>query len=185
MDVASKDITLLIARMKDGDQAASSELVPILYRELRRLASSLLRHERTGHTLQPTALVHEAYLSLIGHHASVENRAHFMAVAATVMRRILLQYARRRRALKRVVPSGEPPQAASMDLEQMVAVDEALKRLHVLSPRQAQIAEMRYFAGLAVEEVAEAISVSPRTVKRDWAIAKGWLHAELSGRQLE
>jgi RNA polymerase sigma factor (TIGR02999 family) len=185
MDDASKDITLLIARMKDGDQAASSELVPILYRELRRLASSLMRHERAGHTLQPTALVHEAYLSLLGHHASVENRAHFMGLAAMVMRRILLQYARRRSTLKRRVLDAEPSQTEGMDLERIVVVDEALKRLHTLSPRQAQIAEMRYFAGLSVDEVAEALDISPRSVKREWAIAKGWLHAELSGKELE
>jgi RNA polymerase sigma factor (TIGR02999 family) len=171
--------------MKDGDQAASSALVPILYRELRRLASSLMRHERAGHTLQPTALVHEAYLSLLGHHASLDNRAHFMAVAAMVMRRILLQYARRRSALKRLVPDPEPSQPAGMDFEQILVVDEALKRLHALSPRQAQIAELRYFAGLSVEEAAEALGVSPRSVKRDWAIAKGWLHAELSGGRFE
>jgi RNA polymerase sigma factor (TIGR02999 family) len=183
---ASGDVTLLLARIKDGDNSALSELMPIVYRELRRLASFMLRHERAGHTLQPTALVHEAYLSLIGHSATLENRAHFMAIAAMVMRRILLQYARRRNALKRRAPGAEQEfPSAGVDFEQILAVDEALTRLHALSPRQAQIAEMRFFAGLSVEEAAEALGVSPRSVKREWAIAKGWLHAELSGKQWE
>lgn len=186
MGDTSGDVTLLLARIKDGDQDALSELMPLVYRELRRLASHMMRHERAGHTLQPTALVHEAYLSLIGQeHANLQNRAQFMAIAAQLMRRILLQYARRRNALKRLAPHPGAYPAASVDFEQIVAVDQALRRLHTLAPRQAQIAEMRYFGGLSVEEAGEALGVSPRSVKRDWAVAKGWLHAELSGWQFE
>jgi RNA polymerase sigma factor (TIGR02999 family) len=183
---ASGDVTVLLARIKEGDQSALSELMPLVYGELRRLASYLLRHERPGHTLQPTALVHEVYLSLVGQaRANWQNRAQFMAISAQVMRRILLQYARRRNALKRIGPPPGAQVAVSVDLDQIVAVDEALRRLHLLAPRQAQIAEMRYFGGLSVEEAAEALGVSPRSVKCDWAVAKGWLHSEVSGRRFE
>ena len=180
------DVTLLLARVREGDQDAFSELMPLVYRELRRLASHFLRHERAGHTLQPTALVHEAYLSLVRQEgATSQNRSQFMAIAALVMRRILLQYARRRNAFKRIAPSTGVQPAVTVDFDQIMMVDEALHRLHRLSPRQAKIAEMRYFAGLSVEEAAEALGVSPRSVKREWAIAKGWLHAELSGDRFE
>ena len=161
-----------------------AELIPLVYKELRRLAGHFLRNERAGHTLQPTALVHEAYLSLVGQHrATWQNRAQFMAVAAHVMRRILLEYARRRSAAKRVAPEPGKPglPAGAARWEEILAVDEALTRLGQLAPQQARIAEMRYFGGLSVEEAAEALGVSPRTVKREWAVAKAWLHAELSG----
>jgi RNA polymerase sigma-70 factor (ECF subfamily) len=186
MGHAPGEITLLLARIKDGDQDALSVLMPLVYGELRRLASHMLRHERAGHTLQPTALVHEAYLSLVGQNrANLQNRAQFMAIAAQCMRRVLLHYARRRNALKRLAPDPGVHPSATIDFEQIIAVDEVLGRLQTLSPRQAQIAEMRYFGGLSVEEAAEALGVSPRSVKRDWAIAKGWLHAELSGGAFE
>ena len=181
-------MTLLLARIKHGDQEAMAELVPVVYKELRRLAGHLMRQERTGHTLQPTALVHEAYLCLVGQdRANWQNRAQFMAIAAQIMRRILLQYARRRGASKRLAPQsgnpGEPAQAVRW--EEILSIDEALIRLKRLAPQQAQIAEMRYFGGLSVEEAADALSISPRTVKREWAVAKGWLHAELTGLGLE
>jgi RNA polymerase sigma factor (TIGR02999 family) len=181
-------VTILLTRVKTGDQGALAELMPLVYRELRRLAGHFMREERTGHTLQPTALVHEAYLCLVGQNrANWQNRAQFMAIAAQIMRRILLQYARRRVAGKRVAPEpGKPGAFAGAGRwEEILAVDEALSRLHELAPQQARIAEMRYFGGLSVAEAAEALGISPRTVKRDWAVAKGWLYAELSGGGLE
>jgi RNA polymerase sigma-70 factor (ECF subfamily) len=182
------EVTMLLGRIKSGDQDALAELIPLVYKELRRLAGHFLRNERMGHTLQPTALVHEAYLCLAGQdHANWQNRAQFMAIAAHVMRRILLEYARRRSAAKRVAPplDSKAPYPAAARWEEILAVDEALTRLGQLNPHQARIAEMRYFGGLSVEETAEALSVSPRTVKRDWAVAKGWLHTELSGGGME
>lgn len=182
------DVTVLLGRVKDGDQDALAELMPLVYRELRRLAGHFMRGERAGHTLEPTALVHEAYLCLAGHdRANWQNRAQFMAIAAQVMRRILLQYARRRSAAKRVAPGPEKagPFGGTGRWEEILAVDEALCRLNGLAPQQARIAELRYFGGLSVEEAAEALEISPRTVKRDWSAAKGFLHAALSGGGLE
>jgi RNA polymerase sigma factor (TIGR02999 family) len=183
----SGDVTTLLARVNAGDEEARAELVVLVYRELRRLAGHFLRSERPAHTLQPTALVHEAYLCLLGQDGNWKNRAHFMAIAAQMMRRILLQYARRRRAAKRLVPEAEAIQAPERHppWEEILAVDEAMERLGKFDPQRARVAEMRYFGGLSVEETAEALNVSPRTVKRDWAVAKGWLHAELSGARLE
>jgi RNA polymerase sigma factor (TIGR02999 family) len=187
MKPAPGDVTILLARMTSGDRDALDELTPILYKELRRLAGHFMREERPDHTLQPTALVHEAYLCLVGQdRANWQNRAQFMAIAAQIMRRILLQYARRRSAGKRVAPPPETPRHAGPERwEEILAVDEALSRLAQLDSQQARIAELRYFGGLSVEEAAEALRVSPRTVKRDWAVAKGWLHAELSGGSFE
>lgn len=191
MDAAQSspgDVTVLLARVKGGDQDAVAELIPLVYRELRRLAGHFMRRERPGHTLEPTALVHEAYLRLVDQdQANWQNRAQFMAIAAQIMRRILLEYARRRRAAKRTAPElASPGEAAeTVRWEEVLAVDQALERLQQLSPQQAQIAELRYFGGLSVEESAEVLSVSPRTVKRDWAAAKAWLHAHLSGELME
>lgn len=191
MDAANSspgEVTVLLARVKSGDQDAVAELIPLVYRELRRLAGHFMRGERPGHTLEPTALVHEAYLRLVEQdEANWQNRAQFMAIAAQIMRRILLEYARRRRAAKRTAPEVATPADAveAVPWEEVLAVDQALERLQQLSPQQAQVAELRYFAGLSVEETAEVLSVSPRTVKRDWAAAKAWLHAHLSGAQLE
>ena len=181
------EVTILLGRVKDGDPGALGELIPVVYKELRRLAGHFLREERPGHTLQPTALVHEAYLCLVGQdRANWQNRAQFMAIAAQVMRRILLQYARRRSAAKRMAP--EPAKGADMApgrWEEILAIDEAMSRLDQFAPQQARIAELRYFGGLSVEEAAEALNISPRTVKREWSSAKGWLRAELSGGGLE
>jgi RNA polymerase sigma factor (TIGR02999 family) len=138
--------------------------------------------------LQPTALVHEAYLCLLGQERSDwQSRAHFMAIAGQLMRRILLQYARRRGTGKRTPRRPDQPSlpVETVSWEEILAVDEALTRLRELDPQQARIAEMRYFGGLSVEETAEALDVSPRTVKRDWAVAKGWLKTQLSGVPLE
>lgn len=191
MDAANSspgEVTVLLARVKSGDQDAVAELIPLVYRELRRLAGHFMRGERPGHTLEPTALVHEAYLRLVEQdEANWQNRAQFMAIAAQIMRRILLEYARRRRAAKRTAPEVATPAdgVEAVPWEEVLAVDQALERLQQLSAQQAQVAELRYFGGLSVEETAEALSVSPRTVKRDWAAAKAWLHAHLSGAQLE
>jgi len=163
--------------------------MPLVYDELRRIAASYLRHERPGQTLQATALVHEAYVRLIGEKAqNWQNRTHFLAIAALSMRQILVQRARARRAAKR----GGDPERITLD-EQLVpasgaggpgnidviALDAALDRLATLNERQAKIVELRYFGGLSVEETAEALSISPATVKRDWTLARAWLKREL------
>ena len=184
MEHRGADVTELLVRAREGDQKALDALMPLVYRELRRLAGHFLRQERAGHTLQPTALVHEAYLSLIGQDQSQwQNRAHFMALAAQAMRRILLEHARRRRASKRTAPDAagiaSPPLPGRG--EEVFTVDEALNKLAKLDAQQARIAELRYFGGLSVEEAAEALDISPRTVKRDWAMAKAWLHTHLAG----
>jgi RNA polymerase sigma-70 factor (ECF subfamily) len=185
------EVTLLLAEVKLGRQDALPKLLPLVYKELRRLAGHYLRDERIGHTLQPTALVHEAYMRLVGQdRADWQNRAQFMGVSAQLMRRILVDYARERTAAKRgggavrVDDEGFELAAGAGQSEQVLAVDEALERLSKLDPQQAQIVEMRYFGGLSVEEAAEALGISPRTVKRDWAMAKAWLHSELSERRL-
>jgi len=188
MGGAPGQVTILLARVQHGDPEAMAELMPLVYRELRRLAGHFMRQERAGHTLQPTALVHEAYLCLVGQdRANWQNRPQFMAIAAQAMRRILLQHARRRAAAKRMAPPpGKPgPMTGGGRWEEILAVDQALRRLDGFAPQQARIAEMRYFGGLSVDEAAEALGISSRTVKREWAVAKGWLHAELSGGGLE
>ncbi len=189
MTISPGDVTLLLGKLKRGDPAALAELIPIVYKELRRLAAYYLRNERIGHTLQPTALVHEVYLRLVGQQqADWQNRAQFMAVAAQLMRRILVDHARQRRAAKRGVPvalglEGFGQGAAAGGLEEVLAVDEALTRLSQFDPQQCRVVEMRYFGGLTVEEIAEVLGVSPRTVDRDWAMAKAWLRAELKGAE--
>ena len=161
-------------------------LIPLVYHELRKRAAAYLRHEREGHTLQPTALVHEAYLRLVDQREVLwQNRAHFFGVAAQAMRRILVDHARGRKRVKRggddqritltdAVLMGEPRSVDLLDL------DAALERLAVLDPRQCRIVELRYFAGLSVEETAETLDISPATVKREWTMAKAWLSAELN-----
>src|SRR4051794_19764130 len=162
------------------------KLIPILYDELRRLAGHFLRGERPGHTLQPTALVNEAYLKIAAQHAEFSNRDQFMAIAAQAMRRILVDYARGRVAAKRgggiamvdldAVTAGATPAQS----EELLAIDEAVEKLAALDPQQARVVEMRYFGGLTVEETAAALGIAPRTVKREWALAKAWLRVEIS-----
>jgi RNA polymerase sigma-70 factor (ECF subfamily) len=185
------EVTLLLAQVKRGDKAALGRMIPLVYKELRRLAGHYLRDERIGHTLQPTALVHEAYLRLVGQdRADWQNRAQFMGVAAQLMRRILVDYARERLAAKRgggavrVDDEQFDAGAGPGQSEELLAVDEAVERLTELDPQQARVVEMRYFGGLSVEETAEALGISPRTVKRDWAMAKAWLRGELSAKGL-
>ena len=179
-------VTALLTRLRRGDQQAAEQLVPLVMDELRRLARYYLSDERTGHTLQPTALVHEAYLKLAGYqNLNWESRSHFIGVAASLMRQILIDSARRHRAAKR----GRQFEQVSLDehrdflqverSEELLALDEALHRLEKMNSRQSRIVELRYFGGLSVEETAEALRVSPITVKREWATARAWLRAEL------
>jgi RNA polymerase sigma factor (TIGR02999 family) len=183
------DTSKLLERARAGDAKAVSQLMPLVYEELRRLAASYLRREKPGQTLQATALVHEAYVRLIGEKTHRwQNKAHFLAIAALSMRQILVQRARARKAAKR----GGDPQRITLDDQlfaataggadeiDLVALDAALHKLATLSERQAKVVELRYFGGLSVEEAAEVLDVSPATVKREWTLARAWLHRELS-----
>ena len=173
--------------MTDADRQSLDSLLPIVYQELRRLAASYLRRERPGQTLQPTALVHEAYLRLMKDRPDRwQNRAHFCAIAAHSMRQILIERARARGALKR---GGAQPRvtldeglvAGGQRSFDLIALDEALERLAQFDPEQARLVELRFFGGLTVEETAEALNISPATVKRHWAAARAWLARELEG----
>jgi len=172
--------------MAQGDASAFDRLIPVVYREMKRVAARYLRDERPGHTLQPTALAHEAYLRLVGRDTPHwENRAHFLGVAARAMRQILVDHARRRRALKR--GGGQPitvlDEALLVGGDHPIAfddLDQALQDLARLSERQSRVVELRYFGGLTIEETGEVLGVSPVTVKRDWATARAWLYRELS-----
>ncbi len=179
------NITQLLSSVRDGNRAAIDALLPLVYDRLRALARAQLASERPGHTLNATALVHESYLNLVGQNQlSWENRAHFFAIAAQAMRRILIDYARRRLAKKR---QGDSPFVTFDDsliggnqrAEEVVALDAALVRLRELSERQSQVVEYRFFGGLTQEEIAEVLKVSVPTVRRDWRIAKAWLANEL------
>lgn len=183
------DVTVLLGKLRAGKEDAADQLVPLIYNELRRIAGAQMRRERSGHTLQATAVVHEAYMRLAGEQEiQWQNRAHFFAIAARVMRQVLLDYARQRHASKR---GGEAARKVDIDAELMVeddrlddvlAMDELLGRLSKIDPQHARIAELRYFAGLNVEETAEAMGISATTVKREWRLAKAWLHRELTAR---
>lgn len=184
MAAPSQHVTDLLVKWRAGDEDALQALVPIVYNELRRVAHRYLRRERRSHTLQTDALVHEAYLRLLdGRPVAIENRAHFVAVAARLMRQILVDYARTRRAAKR--GSGELVELTlGMDKVQpqsadVVAVDDALNALAYRDEQQARIVELRFFGGLTIEETAEALEISPATVKRDWAVARAWLSREI------
>ena len=189
MNDSPGEVTLLLQELKLGDKDALGRLIPLVYRELRLLAARYLQVERSGHTLQPTALVHELYLRLVEQdRADWKDRAHFLAVAARLMRRILVDYARARAAAKRegmatrIEIAGFELSGAEPRAEEILAVDEALGRLAELSPQQGRVVELRYFGGLTIEETAEAVGISPRTVRRDWIIACAWLRSELSQR---
>lgn len=179
------DITGLLAAWRGGDSASFDRLFPLVYDELRRIAHRLLAGEREGHTLQTTALVHEAYLRLIDQtRAQWADRSHFFAVAAGAMRRILVDYARRQRAGKRggglaPVPLDDTVALADRRADELLALDEALDRLGAIQPRQARVVECRFFGGLTDEETAQVLSVTSRSVRRDWAAAKTWLASEL------
>jgi RNA polymerase sigma factor (TIGR02999 family) len=177
---------MLLQQVGAGQTDAAEKLIPLVFGELHRLAQSYLRSERTGHTLQPTALINEAYLRLVGDQArDWRNRAHFVGVTACIMRRILVDHARRRKAAKRdggATLSGEVgqyDQIAINEDEKLIALNDALDRLEKLNPRQRQVVEMRHFGGLSTEETAEALGVSVITVKRDWTAARAWLKTRL------
>jgi RNA polymerase sigma factor (TIGR02999 family) len=183
------NVTALLARATAGDEQATNELFPLVYEELRRLAASLLASERPGHTLQPTALVHEAYVRLVGPGETTwQNRAHFFGAAARAIRRILTDYARARAREKRgaqpqrvplseSIAAVEPPE--SLDF---LALDEALTRLAELDAQAARLVELRFYGGLSVEESAEAMEISPRTAARLWEFARLWLFSQIDGR---
>ena len=180
-------IAQVLADWANRDTAARDRLVPIVYEELRRLAHHYMRNERSGHTLQTTALVNELYLRLAGIDAlGWRDRAHFFAMAATLMRRVLVDYARQRARDKRgaglSIISLDENVIAPQPAVDVVALDDALARLAAVDSQQSRIVELRFFAGLSVKETAEALGVSPATVKRDWATAKLWLYHELTTR---
>ncbi len=183
----SGEVTRLLGEIGRGDKGAMNRLMPLVYDELHRLARAYFRRERGEHTLQPTALVHEAYLRLVDQRMPVGNRGHFLALAATQMRRILLDYARKHRSARRGGPDGrkvllEDTLAVSAEAPlDMLALDVALTRLAALDPAQAQMVELRFFGGLSIEETAEVLGTSPATVKRSWASARAFLHREITG----
>jgi RNA polymerase sigma factor (TIGR02999 family) len=185
-DAAPGQITLLLEQIRQGDACARATLAAIVYPELKKMAVERMRRERPGHTLQPTALVHEAFLRLVASdRVSWQNRNHFFAISAELMRQILVDYARRRRAAKRgggvEVLELEAWQAQIEDRPELVIeIDRLLTRLAAFDPRQAQIVEMRYFSGLTEEEIAGILGISGRTVKRDWNMARAWMRKELS-----
>ena len=185
MESHATDVTLLLSQLTEGNQEAAERLIPLVYDELKRLARSYMRRERQDHTLQTTALVHEAYLKLVRQQSTNwQGRSHFFGIAAQLMRRILIDHARAHLRAKRggahvVLPLNEALAFSPEHSEDLLKLDEALQRLSKLDRRQGQIVELRFFGGLSVEETAEFLDISPKTVKRDWAVAKAWLHAEL------
>jgi RNA polymerase sigma factor (TIGR02999 family) len=186
-DPLSHNITHLLKEWSDGDDRALERLTPLVYEELRQQAARYLRRERPGHTLQTTALINEAYLRLIdAKDIHWQSRAHFFAIAANLMRRILVDHARRRDADKRgganlrLTLDESMAVANEVDVD-LLAIDQALDRLATIDPQQARVVELRFFSGLSVEETAAALGVSPKTVKRDWSVARAWLHREIAG----
>ena len=181
------DVTRLLERASGGDPRAGRELLPLVYEQLRACAQKQMAGERSDHTLQATALVHEAYLRLVGTRQTTwDSRAHFYVAAAEAMRRILIEHARRRGRIKRGgdrkrVLSSVEDLALEADFEEIVAVDGAIRRLEDRDARMAKIVQLRFYAGLSVEETAKALGVSDRTVRREWSLARAWLHRELGG----
>jgi RNA polymerase sigma factor (TIGR02999 family) len=183
---SATDLTRLLQEWKGGDAKALDALVPLVYKELRRLAHFQLRHERADHTLQSAALVHEAYLRLVGlNPPQWESRTHFFAIAAQLMRQILVDYARRHRTAKRggsvckvpVEDAAMTPKKKDVDV---IALDDALQALARIDPRQSRVVELRFFAGLSLEEISQALEIAPATAQRDWTAARAWLHREIS-----
>lgn len=186
MQKSGENITQLLKDWSEGDHKVLDELMPLVYEELRRQASRHLRKERPNHTLQTTALIHEAYLKLIGQEVNWQNRSHFFAIASQAMRRILVDHARTRHREKRggIVENLPLEEALAAGSEgkriDLVELDEALTRLAKLDERQAMIVELRYFSGLSIDETAEVLGVSNSTVRADWTMAKAWLKNEMS-----
>ena len=183
---SSLSVTTCLLRLRDGDAGALDQLLPLVYDELRALAGAQLRNERTGHTLGATALVHEAYLRLAERdRLAAKDRSHFFALAAQSMRRVLINHARSRKRQKRGRGKDALPLEAVEHLvgeqaaDELIALDEALTRLAAVSPRAATVVERRFFAGLTLEETAETLDLSPKTVQRDWIVARAWLRKEI------
>lgn len=188
LPAASNQVTQLLARWSDGDRTAREALIPLVYDELRLIARSALSRQRPGHTLESTALVHEAYMRLVGRTSvRFENRTHFFAVASHLMRRILVDHARKHNAAKRgganvtlvLDDSVDVPDKREIDLS---ALDEALTALAKLDERQASIVEMRFFGGLSIDETSQVLAISPATVKREWMTARSWLYDALTNK---
>ena len=189
-DSASAQVTVILQRMQDGHRSAADELLPLIYDELHGLAEQMFRSERASHTLQPTALVHEAYLRLVNQPTITwQGRAHFYAVAAQAMRRILIHHAEKHGAAKRggdrhrLTLSDDTPDVESVKADRevnLLALNDALNRLEAMDERQCRVVELRYFGGLTVDETAEALGIAPRTVKLDWQMARAWLYVQLN-----
>jgi RNA polymerase sigma factor (TIGR02999 family) len=183
---AAHEVTRLLHQISGGDASAVERLVPMIYAELRQIAERAMRHERSDHTLQPTALVHEAFLRLVGKpDLSWESRAHFLNIAAQAMRRVLLMHARERRAgkrgggLDRVTLDEQLMGSAERGVD-LIGLDESLERLAAVFPRKARVVELRFFAGLGIEETARVLEISPATVKREWDFARAWIRRDLA-----
>ena len=184
-DVPSSGVTQLLIDWSRGDEKALETLTPLVYDELRRLAGSYMRRERPDHTLQSTALVHEAYVRLVDQRVEWKSRSHFFGIAAQMMRRILVDHAKQHKSAKRgsgirPVTLDEPLQVARQPSMDMVALDDALSALTAIDPQRAKIVELRFFGGLSNEEVAEVLAISTATVQRQWAGARAWLYQEMN-----
>ncbi len=183
------EVTRILIAIEGGDSRAAAKLLPLVYEQLRAIARQRMAQERAGHTLQATALVHEAYLRLVGgQQVPWMNRAHFYLAAAEAMRRILIEHARKRDRVKRGgdrrrVPVSVADLAAEQDSEEILAVDEAVRRLEETDAQAAKVVQLRFFAGLSVDETARALDLSPRTIAREWAYARAWLHNALQGEE--
>lgn len=182
------DVTVILKRLGAGDRSAAEDLLPLVYDELRRIAAAELAHERPGHTLAATALVHEAYIRLAGSEQGFEGRAHFLGSAARAIRRVLVDHARTKKREKRGggaamvdVSSVDPPDGREGGVVDLVDLDDALARLAEVSPRAVRVVEMRYFAGMSMPEIAVAMDISERTAAEDWSVARAWLRRALAG----
>jgi RNA polymerase sigma factor (TIGR02999 family) len=187
MTPSPRDVSQLLIEWTKGSLAARDELLPLVYEELRRLAHRHMRRERHGHTLQTSALVHEAFIRLVDQkNVEWESRSHFFAIASEMMRRILVDYARRRGNLKRGGDTQQVPLENTLIVSEersaeVIALDEALRELSSFDPRKGQIVELRFFGGLSIEETADVLGISPGTVMRDWTLAKAWLRKQITG----
>jgi RNA polymerase sigma factor (TIGR02999 family) len=188
MEAAPDQVTTLLRKWSDGDETALEQLMPLVYHELHRLAHQHMRREKAGHILQTSALINEAYLRLVDHSdLRIENRMHFFGIAARLMRRILVDEARKRDAAKRggsliQVPLDEANNVAQEQAANVLAIDDALDMLAKMDPRQGEIVELRFFGGLSIEETADALKISAGTVMRDWTFARAWLRQQMSAK---
>ena len=186
MNSSAGNVTTLLRELREGDRSAEARLLDLVYPELQRIARRFMRGERAGHSLQPTALVNEAYLQLASQQDKAwANRSHFYAVAAQLMRRLLVDYARQRNAVKRgglhhKVELTDTIAITDDGLDELLDIDEALKKLSEFNPRGSHVVVLRFFGGMTEAEIAEVLGVAERTVKRDWNVAKAWLHGELT-----